>query len=94
MARSAVVHATFKGAVLTSGLVTFIAARHHSRIFMYLWFCSVVLHDRFKSAVLTSGPVTFITACHHSRIFNSREELYSRSAGGVRDGAPDVTAPL
>ena len=41
----------------------------------------------------SNGPVTFITACHHSRIFNSREEFYSCSAGGVRDGAPDVTAP-
>ena len=43
--------------------------------------------------MLTSGFVAFITACHHSCIFDSREEAYSCSAGGVRDGAPDATAP-
>merc|ERR1712026_143794 len=43
--------------------------------------------------VLTSGLVTFIAAYHYIRIFNSWVEAYSYSAGGIRDGALDITAP-
>merc|ERR1712026_585086 len=43
--------------------------------------------------VLTSGLVTFIAAYHGIRIFNSWVEAYSYSAGGIRDGALDITAP-
>merc|ERR1712213_307777 len=51
------------------------------------------VHDKYKSAVLTSGLVTFIAAYHYIRIFNSWVEAYSYSAGGIRDGALDITAP-
>merc|ERR1712140_82087 len=47
----------------------------------------------YKSAVLTSGLVTFIAAYHYIRIFNSWVEAYSYSAGGIVDGALDITAP-
>merc|ERR1740123_1607242 len=60
---------------------------------MYLWFRSFAVHDKYKSAVLTSGLVTFIAAYHYIRIFNSWVEAYSYSAGGIRDGALDITAP-
>merc|ERR1712024_253227 len=60
---------------------------------MYLWFRSTAVHDKYKSAVLTSGLVTFIAAYHYIRIFNSWVEAYSYSAGGIRDGALDITAP-
>merc|ERR1712027_243904 len=51
------------------------------------------VHDKYKSAVLTSGLVTFIAAYHYIRIFNSWVEAYSYSAGGIVDGALDITAP-
>merc|ERR1712050_478079 len=60
---------------------------------MYLWFRSTAVHDKYKSAVLTSGLVTFIAAYHYIRIFNSWVEAYSYSAGGIVDGALDITAP-
>merc|ERR1719384_690689 len=60
---------------------------------MYLWFRSFAVHDKYKSAVLTSGLVTFIAAYHYIRIFNSWVEAYSYSAGGIVDGALDITAP-
>merc|ERR1719195_1071798 len=60
---------------------------------MYLWYRSFAVHDKYKSAVLTSGLVTFIAAYHYIRIFNSWVEAYSYSAGGIRDGALDITAP-
>merc|ERR1712186_12471 len=60
---------------------------------MYLWFRSTAVHDKYKSAVLTSGLVTFIAAYHYIRIFNSWVEAYSYSAGGIRDGTLDITAP-
>jgi len=60
---------------------------------MYLWFRSTAVHDKYKSAVLISGLVTFIAAYHYIRIFNSWVEAYSYSAGGLVDGALDITAP-
>ena len=60
---------------------------------MYLWFRSAVVHDAYKSAVLPFGLVTFIAAFHYLRVFDSREEDYSCSAGGIRDGVLDVPAP-
>merc|ERR1712079_948888 len=60
---------------------------------MYLWFRSTAVYDKYKSAVLTSGLVTFIAAYHYIRIFNSWVEAYSYSAGGIVDGALDITAP-
>merc|ERR1711923_380365 len=57
------------------------------------WLRSFAVHDKYKSAVLTSGLVTFIAAYHYIRIFNSWVEAYSYSAGGIRDGALDITAP-
>merc|ERR1712223_73024 len=36
---------------------------------------------------------TFIAAYHYIRIFNSWVEAYSYSAGGIVDGALDITAP-
>merc|ERR1711879_551360 len=51
------------------------------------------VHDKYKSAVLTSGLVTFIAAYYYIRIFNSWVEAYSYSAGGIVDGALDITAP-
>merc|ERR1711994_770991 len=48
---------------------------------------------KYKSAVLTSSLVTFIAAYHYIRIFNSWVEAYSYSAGGIVDGALDITAP-
>merc|ERR1712079_861035 len=60
---------------------------------MYLWSRSTAVHDKYKSAVLTSGLVTFIAAYHYIRIFNSWVEAYSYSAGGIVDGALDITAP-
>merc|ERR1712209_259865 len=54
---------------------------------------STAVHDKYKSAVLTSGLVTFIAAYHYIRIFNSWVEAYSYSAGGIVDGALDITAP-
>ena len=52
-----------------------------------------MVHDAYKSAVLPSGLVTFIAAFHYLRVFDSREEDYSCSAGGIRDGVLDVPAP-
>merc|ERR1740122_845310 len=60
---------------------------------MFLWFRSFAVHDKYRSAVLISGLVTFIAAYHYIRIFNSWVEAYSYSAGGIRDGALDITAP-
>merc|ERR1712218_725461 len=60
---------------------------------MYLWFRAYAVQDKYKSAVFISGLVTFIAAYHYIRIFNSWVEAYSYSAGGIVDGALDITAP-
>ena len=46
-----------------------------------------------QESVLTPGLVAFIAACHHIRTSNSWVEAHSHSAGGITDGALNVTVP-
>jgi len=61
---------------------------------MYLWFRAGAVQDKYKSAVFISGLVTFIAAYHYIRIFNSWVDAYQYTAGEVKNGALEMTAPV